>query len=65
MDIGISVSICDLFVVDLRKPVVSCDSAGVGENETAYGICNCGVLFNTPVFNFYIAVNEALIVQES
>ena len=58
-------SVCDLFVVDLRQPVVSCDGAGVGEDQAAYGICDCGILFYTPVLNLYVAVYEVLIVEES
>ena len=65
VDISVSVSVCDLFVVDLREPVVSCDSAGVREDEAAYGICNSGVLFYTPVFNLDVAVYKILVVQES
>ena len=50
------------FVVDLREPVVSCDSAGVGEDEAAYGISNSGVLLNSPVFYLYVAVYKILVV---
>ena len=64
MNICISVSICNFFVVNLRKPVVSSNCTGVGKDKTTNRICNCGVFLNTPVVDLNVVVNDLLIVKD-
>ena len=63
MDLSLSVSFCDLIVVDLGEPVVRCDRTGVTEDQSAYAVGNSGVLLNTPVIDLQIVIYDVLIVQ--
>ncbi len=63
MDLCLSVSFCDLIIVDLREPVVRGDRTGVGKDKTADTVSNSGVLFYTPVIDLQIVINDVLIVE--
>ena len=65
MNIGVTVCICNLFIIDFREPVVGCNCTGVGKNKSTNGISNCGILLNTPVFNFNVGVDNILVVKDS
>ena len=64
MDVAVSVGVCYLFVIDLGEPVVRGDRAGVAENQSADGICDGRILFNAPVGNLDVAVNQLLVVED-
>ena len=64
VDIAVSVGVCYLFVIDLGEPVVRGDRAGVAENQSADGICDGRILFNAPVGNLDVAVNQLLVVED-
>ena len=63
VDVGLLVSLMDLRIVDLGKPVVRSNGTGVVKNQTADGIRNGGVLLNTPVLLMDITVHDFLIVK--
>ena len=65
VNIGIFVCLCDLIVVDLGEPVVCCDSARVGKDQTANRVGHGGVLLHTPVNILYIFINQILVVKDS
>ena len=63
VQIAVAVGIGDLLVVHLAEPVVGGDGAGVGEDQTAHGVGDGGVLLHAPVLNVQILVHRLLIVQ--
>ena len=63
VDVGVAVSIGDFLVVDFGEPIVGGDGAGVGENQTADGISDGGVLFDTPVSDAEIGIDDILEVD--
>ena len=63
MDIGVAVCLGDLLVIDLGKPVVGRDGAGVGKNEAAHRIGHGRVFFHAPVVDLEIVVHNLLVVQ--
>ena len=64
MQIRIPMRLRDLCVVDLAQPVVGCDGAGVGEDQTADGICDRGVLLHAPVVDAEVVVHQLLVVKK-
>jgi len=64
MDVCIPVGFCDFLIVYFRKPVIGCNSAGVAQDKTSYGIGDGGIFFHTPVFYLYIAVYHILVIQD-
>ena len=65
VNVSISVSIRDLLVIYLGEPVVSRDSAGVAEYQSAYRVGNGGVFLNSPVYILDVAVDQLLVVKNS
>ena len=63
VQIAVAVGIGDLLVVHLAEPVVGGDGAGVGEDQTAHGVGDGGVLLHAPVLNVQILVHRLLIIQ--
>ena len=64
MDIAAAVSLGDLGVIDLAEPVVGGDGAGVGQDKTAYGVGDGGVLLHPPVVDLQIIVHQVLVVKK-
>ena len=54
----------DLVVVDLGEPVVGGDGTGVGEDQTADGIGDGGVLLHAPVGVLDVLIHGLLIVKD-
>ena len=65
MNVGVAVCVADFFVVNFAEPIVGGDSARVGKDKSADGIGNGGVLFYTPVLEFYVTVDELFVVENS
>ena len=65
VQVGVAVRLGHLGVIDLAEPVVGGDSAGVGQDQTAHGIGNGGVLLHPPVVDLQIVVYQILVVQQS
>ena len=57
------VGVGDLLVIDFREPVVGGDGAGVGEDQTAHGVGDGGVLLHPPVVDMQVVVHQLLVVQ--
>ena len=55
----------DLVVIDFAEPVIGCDRTGVGENQSADGICDGGVLFDAPVVDLQVVIDKVFIVEKS
>ncbi len=64
MDVGVAVRIADLLVIDFRQPVVRGNRAGVRQDQSADRIRDGRVLFDTPVRDLQIVVDDLLIVHE-
>ena len=64
VQVAVFVRVGDLVVVDLTEPVVGRDRAGVGEDQTADGVGDGGVLLDAPVLLLDIAVHQLLIVEQ-
>ena len=65
MDGGAAVRLGDLVVIHFAEPVVGSDGAGVGEDQSADGIGDGGVLLDAPVVDLQIIVDDFLIIKES
>ena len=63
VQVAVAVRIRDLLIVDLAQPVVCGNRTGVGEDQSADGIGNRGVLLHTPVRDIEVLVDGLLIVQ--
>ena len=63
MDVGVAVGVCDFLIIDFGKPIVRGDGAGIGENEAADGIGDGGILFDAPVSDAEIAVDDVFEVD--
>ena len=63
MYVAVAVRVGDFLIVDLAEPVVGGDSAGVGENESADGVGDGGVLLDAPVLNVEVLVYGLLVIQ--
>ena len=64
VDFRIAVGVGDLAVVDLGKPVVGGDGAGVGKDQAAHGIGDGGVFLDAPVVDFEVVVDDILVVEQ-
>ena len=64
MDIRAAVRVGDLFVIDLRKPVIRRDRPAVGEDQPADRIGDGGIFLYPPVGRLYIAVHEFFVVEQ-
>ena len=64
MDGGAAVGLGHLLVIDLAEPVVGGDGAGVGQDQTAHGVGDGGVLLHAPVVDLQVVVHQILVVEE-
>ena len=64
VDIAVPVGLGDLLVIDLTEPVVGGDGAGVGEDQSAHGVGDGGVLLDAPVIDLEVVVHQSFIVQQ-
>ena len=64
MDRGAAVRLRDLVVIDFAQPVVGCDGAGIGQDQSAHGIGHRGIFLYTPVVDAQIVIHQVFIVQE-
>ena len=55
----------DFIVVDFAEPVIRSDCTGIGENQTTDGICDSGVLFDAPVVDLQVIIDEVFVVEKS
>ena len=63
MNVAVAVCVGDLLIVDLAEPVVGGDGAGVGEDKSADGVGDGGVLLDTPVESAEVLVHGVLVVK--
>ena len=63
MDVAALVGIGNLRIIDLAEPVVGGDGTGVGEDQSAHGIGDRGVLLHPPVVDVQVVVHQLLVVQ--
>ncbi len=63
VNVRIPVGIGDFLVVNLGKPVIGRDGAGVGQNQSAHRVGYGGVFLHTPVQTVHIIVDQLLVVQ--
>jgi len=54
----------DLRIVNFAQPVIRRDRAGVGQNQTANRIGDCGVFLHAPVVDPQIVVYQLLIIEQ-
>ena len=64
MQICVPVRLRDLRVVNFAQPVVCCDRAGVGQNQTADRIGDRGVFLHAPVVDPEIVVHQLLVIEQ-
>ena len=64
VDVAVPVGLGDLLVIDLTEPVVGGDGAGVGEDQSAHGIGDGGVLLDPPVVDLEVVVYQRLVIQQ-
>ena len=64
MDVCISMSICDLLVINLRQPVIGRYCSGVGQNQSAHGIGHGRIFLYTPILYLNIAVYNLFIIKD-
>ena len=63
MEITVSMSVCNLFIIDFTEPIVCSDGSRVGENKTADRVCDSTVFFYSPVTELKIVIHDTLIVE--
>ena len=63
VNIRIAVCICDFVVINFGKPIICCNCAGVGENQSADGIGDGGIFLDSPVGNLDIFIDKLFIVE--
>ena len=63
MNIGVSVRLRDLLVIDLGQPVVRRNRAGIGQDQSAHGISHRGILLHAPVLHLHVAVHHIPVIQ--
>ena len=64
MQICVPVRLRDLRVINFAQPVVCCDRAGVGQNQTADRIGDRGVFLHAPVVDPEIVVHQLFIIEQ-
>ena len=62
MDGGGAMGLGNLLIIDLRKPIVCGDGAGVGQDESTHGIGDRGILLDAPVVDLEVVVHQILVV---
>ena len=60
----IPMRLCDLRIVNFAQPVIRRDRAGVGQNQAANRIGDCGVFLHAPVVDPEIIVHQLLIIEQ-
>ena len=60
----IPMRLCDLRVINFAQPVIRRDRAGVGQDQAADGIRDCGILLHAPVIDPEIIVHQLLIIEQ-
>ena len=63
MEITVSMSVCNLFIIDFTEPIVCSDGSRVGENKTADRVCDSTVFFYSPVTELKIVIHYALVIE--
>ena len=63
MEITVSMSICNLFIIDFTEPIVCSDGSGVRENKPADRVCDSTVFFYSPVTELKVVIHYTLIIQ--
>ena len=64
VQLRVPVRLRDLRVVNFAQPVIRRDRAGVGQNQAANRIGDCGVFLHTPVVDPEIIVYQLLIIEQ-
>ena len=64
VNVGVSVSVADFVVINLRQPIVGGNRTGVAENEAANRIGDGGIFLNSPVVYLKIVVDYFFIVKQ-
>ena len=63
VEVAVAVGLGDLVVIDFAQPIVGGDGAGVGEDQTAYGVGDGGVFLHAPVLDLEVLVHQRLVVE--
>ena len=63
MEVRVAVGAADLLVINLAEPVIGCDGAGVGQDQSAHGVGDGGVFLYPPVGHPQIIVHQLFVVQ--
>ena len=63
MNIGIAVRVGDFIIVNFGEPVVCRNRSGVGKDQSADGIGDCGVFLDAPVADFQVVVHRCLVIK--
>ena len=63
MDIGIAVGLCDLIIINFRKPVVCRNCSGIAQDQSSHGISNGRIFLYTPILYLNIAVHHILVIK--
>ena len=64
VDLGVPVGVGHLLVIDLAEPVVGGDGPGVGQDQTAHGVGDGGVLLHPPIVDLKIVVHQIPVVEQ-
>ena len=61
---GGAMGLCHLGVVNFAEPVVGGDGTGIGQDQTAHGIGDGGILLDPPVVDLQVVIHQILIVEQ-
>ena len=64
MEVTALVRLGNFVIVNFRKPIVCGDGARVRKDQTTDRVGHGGVFLYAPVGNFYVAVNQFLVVKD-